>query len=165
MNIFRKLSRVQPRVLVGPPHPVSNIRPVVFENRTTTTYGQAHPYSLTEFGGNSGGQTHDDLQLRMEQERLSSFNHAFWFESNSRFMRGKNRVLEQWEASGDKSVQTKEIALSQYYSQWVAQESHQQARYTTEWNRRNRLVMKLALRRQLNAWKTLITNMLVGQLP
>jgi hypothetical protein len=84
-------------------------------------------------------------------------------QSNSRFMQGKEHVLEQWRASGDKSAETKENALSQYYSEWLIRESQRQARYTKEWNRRNRLVIKLAVRHQLTIWKTAITNMLVGQ--
>ena len=63
-----------PRELIGPPDPISNIRPTIFSGRHRRQGGETHPYSLAEFGW----EDDVDLQWRIERERLNTFNHAFW---------------------------------------------------------------------------------------
>ena len=73
--IPRILAKVQlPRELIGPSDPVSNIRPIIISGRYPRQGSKTHPYSLAEFDC----QDDADLQWRIERERLSIFNHAFW---------------------------------------------------------------------------------------
>ncbi|KIJ44041.1 hypothetical protein M422DRAFT_169110 [Sphaerobolus stellatus SS14] len=159
--LFRLFSGPRARQLVGPPHPISHIRPVLYDTASRMGNDQSHPYSLMEFS--EGWEDHGNLQLRMEQERLYLFNHTFWLDSNTRFLQGKEEALQRWEANGDKSPESKEVVLSEFYSQWSIQEASRQAKYTKEWNKRNRLVIKLAMGHQIRLWKESLTKALLGQ--
>lgn len=72
--------------LVGPPDPVSHLRPVIYDEsahngrergvqtvveRATTS--PTHPYSLEEFDGDPS-----DYQWKLERKRLDAYNHTFW---------------------------------------------------------------------------------------
>lgn len=60
--------------LVGPPDPISNLRPVVYDDdepRTRTDV--THPYSLREFKGDTR-----EYQWKMQRQQLDAYNHAFW---------------------------------------------------------------------------------------
>ena len=62
--------------LVGPSDPISNLRPVIYddavpEHRTDVT----HPYSLREFGGDTR-----EYQWKMQRQQLDAYNHVFWTE-------------------------------------------------------------------------------------
>jgi hypothetical protein len=62
--------------LVGPPDPVSNLRPVLYTDLPSSPRPKLrHPYSLTEF---AGGKQDDDLQWRLQRLQLDAFNHNFW---------------------------------------------------------------------------------------
>lgn len=82
------------RDLVGPPDPVSNLRPVIYDelpmpqakpgqNTSRALAHRPHPYSLNEFTSTARETTRDDYgayQLRMKQQELDAFNHAYWTE-------------------------------------------------------------------------------------
>lgn len=78
--ILRTLTRARPRSqeLIGPPDPISNIRPIAFKGQSSPPSATAHPYSLAEFGGTEEDSI--DFQWRLERERLNAFNHAFWLD-------------------------------------------------------------------------------------
>ena len=73
--------------LVGPPDPVSNLRPVIYDEPEGSVEGKrrritvvertktspTHPYSLEEFDGDPA-----DYSWRLERKRLDAYNHAFW---------------------------------------------------------------------------------------
>lgn len=73
---------------VGPPHPVSNLRPVLYDKEPPTEkslnkFGSIesarwHPYSIDEFDGDIR-----DIQWKMERQRLDNFNHSFWIHVRS----------------------------------------------------------------------------------
>ena len=64
---------------VGPPHPISNLRPVRYDSETrdselnTASHSPWHPYSVNEFSGDV-----QDIQWRVDRQRLDAFNQAFW---------------------------------------------------------------------------------------
>jgi hypothetical protein len=65
---------------VGPPDPISNIRPAIYHQEdpsSSTSYGDKvqHPYSLKEFTqvGNA-----EDYQVNLQKTQLDAFDHAFW---------------------------------------------------------------------------------------
>ncbi len=64
-------------MFVGPPDPVSNLRPVMHsgatKHKSTGLTGKRHPYSLDEFRGGTFA-----YQLRIEKQSIDDFNHAFW---------------------------------------------------------------------------------------
>jgi hypothetical protein len=76
--------------LVGPPHPISNLRPVIYPSpspRSTDASGSSpslnHPYSLREFAGNAADTDEFDLHFRLQRAALDKFNHDFWADVRS----------------------------------------------------------------------------------
>jgi len=118
---------------IGPPDPVSNLRPVLYTHPPSPTSPDLrHPYSLQEFAGGSQDQ---DLQWRLQRQQLDAFNHAFWADSNTRFEAAKQSVLSCLPESP--TPLARERALSEFYRKWVLQESQRQEAYDIEWRRRN----------------------------
>lgn len=62
---------------VGPPDPMSNIRPVLYNDLSSTTAESSkHPYSLDEFHNDSEDTL--EYQWKLQQQQLDAFNDAFW---------------------------------------------------------------------------------------
>ena len=60
--------------LVGPPDPVSNLRPVIYDDAPPLPPSEVrHPYSLREFKGDTR-----EYQWKIQRQELDAFNHAFW---------------------------------------------------------------------------------------
>lgn len=60
--------------LVGPPDPVSNLRPVVYDDAPPLPPSAVrHPYSLKEFTGDTR-----EYQWKIQRQELDAYNHAFW---------------------------------------------------------------------------------------
>lgn len=70
------------RDMVGPPDPVSNLRPVVYS--WTPTRMQDHHYSADEFPAftehTKQGYERMDIEWNIARGRLDAFNHSFWAE-------------------------------------------------------------------------------------
>ena len=61
---------------VGPPDPVSNIRPVLYNDLgSTSAESPQHPYSLDEFRNDSDTL---EYQWKLQRQQLDAFNDAFW---------------------------------------------------------------------------------------
>ena len=76
---LRPFHSVRASDYVGPPDPVSNIRPVLYDDPVTAhaESRRQHPYALDEF------RDRDDLhaleyQWKLQRQQLDSFNDAFW---------------------------------------------------------------------------------------
>ena len=62
---------------VGPPDPMSNIRPVLYNDLSPTTpESPKHPYSLDEFQNDSEDTL--EYQWKLQRQQLDAFNDAFW---------------------------------------------------------------------------------------
>jgi hypothetical protein len=72
------------RDLVGPPHPISNIRPVIYSDRPPPPNARSHPYSLHEF---DPGVPDYEMHYRLEMSRMDEFNHQFWYDVRIFFFR------------------------------------------------------------------------------
>jgi apoptogenic protein 1 len=72
------------RLLVGPPDPVSHLRPVIYGSEPTQSRVQ-HPYSLREFRDmEEQADEHENdfgnYELKLRMARMDAFNHEFWAE-------------------------------------------------------------------------------------
>ena len=63
--------------LVGPPDPVSHLRPVIYDDAppARNAANVRHPYSLREFTGDTR-----EYQWKMQRQELDAFNQAFWLD-------------------------------------------------------------------------------------
>jgi hypothetical protein len=66
---------IKSEIFVGPPDPVSNIRPVLRGNLAQLGIQRAHPYSLFEF---SRQEVVGYSPSALHERRLEAFNHSFW---------------------------------------------------------------------------------------
>lgn len=124
------------RDLVAPPHTVSHFRPIIYGDKSSQpppTY-LPHPYSLSEFTTGTTLGDHE-LQFLLQRQQLDTFHHSFWLESNTRFYAAKESILSNLPLTA--TARDKEVALSEFYKQWVLQEREWMERYTKEWRRRN----------------------------
>ncbi|KAF8636585.1 hypothetical protein AX17_003396 [Amanita inopinata Kibby_2008] len=139
-------STIRKRDLIGPPDPVSHLRPVIYDNSPASIQPTQlhHPYSLTEF--NSSNDPYGDLELQynLQRQQLDAFNHQFWLDTNTRFEAAKVLILDAIPESA--TALDKERALSHFYKQWLMQESEKTDAYTREWRRRNFAIILLGAR-------------------
>ncbi|KAL5489907.1 hypothetical protein ACEPAI_4739 [Sanghuangporus weigelae] len=171
----------QKRALVGPPDPVSNLRPVIYDEvesipswRKRKGKGKEGD-SVVELGGGENTSSlvkrkqattsHPyqldefsgdplDYQWRLERSRLDAYNHAFWKDSNTRFETAKQAVLSS--LPEDASPETREAALSEFYGKWLQQEHERLRGYSNEWNRRNFGGIMLAARAAISQFRSRI---------
>jgi len=140
--------------LVGPPHPMSNLRPIIYAQPTGTS--TEHPYSLGEFTG----QVKDvDFQFRLARERQDAMNHTFWTGSNARFFAGKQAAIDTVlsapvtsSLSAEEKQHMVDDAVNAFYARWLRDESPAQRRYYTEWSRSNWTTLSLAFRSAVSRW-------------
>ncbi|KAJ6630854.1 hypothetical protein B0H10DRAFT_1774443 [Mycena sp. CBHHK59/15] len=128
---------------VGPPHPISNMRPMIYDDETPPSTPRAyHPYSLHEFHPEPTNPY--QLQWKLQREQLDEFHQTFWLESNIRFERGKEEALSRLPPTA--TTLDKERVLSEFYRLWVVQEDCRTGAYTEEWRQRNMSSILLAAR-------------------
>jgi len=127
---------------VGPPDPVSNIRPVLYDDLGPTSLeSPRHPYSLDEFGRDSDTL---EYQWKLQRQQLDAFNDAFWRDTNTCFDAAKAVTVSGLPPHA--SAEQREEHLGEFYKRWVLQETARQEEYNTEWRRRSMQEIKLAAR-------------------
>ncbi|SRR5260221_3991246 len=71
------------RDLVGPPDPISHIRPILYDDppSQSPTPLLRHPYSLSEFKpGSIGDSSEYELQYKLLRQQLDSLHQSFWLD-------------------------------------------------------------------------------------
>ncbi|GBE81937.1 hypothetical protein BKA93DRAFT_740295 [Sparassis latifolia] len=136
--------------LVGPPDPVSHLRPIIYEDAPSTPLTGVHPYSLKEFAGDTG-----EYQWKMQRQELDAYNNAFWTDSNIRFEAAKSAVLESLPETAP--TEDREFALSEFYKRWLMQEQSRQKEYNSQWRKRNWTSIVLGARVRYEKFKSLIS--------
>lgn len=155
---------------VGPPDPVSNIRPVIYDDPPISTK-LGHPYSLREFTGDT--QDHN-LQWRLHRQQLDAFDHQFWTDVSTRLSKPLHQLIQsksnsRFEAAKQLALSrvpepspplARERALSEFYREWLLQETRRQEVYTVEWRKRNFEAIALAARVEWQNFQARIKSLL-----
>ncbi|KAG7092506.1 hypothetical protein E1B28_008857 [Marasmius oreades] len=147
------------RDLIGPPDPISHLRPIIYDDVPTPPPPSLlhHPYSLAEFDPEpSNNESAHELQWKLQRKQLDDLNQYFWLDSNIRFESGKKAVLESLPLTA--SVMDKENALSEFYKHWLMQEKPRLEEYTHAYRTRNVTVVVLAARATLDRFKRRLAN-------
>ncbi|PVF99116.1 hypothetical protein CPB86DRAFT_703866, partial [Serendipita vermifera] len=128
-------------VLVGPPHPVSNIRPILYDGQLPDqTPTNAYSAREVQPHNETSGDPHK-FQLNLTLQRLDRFNHDFWLDSNTRFHSAQEKFMQKLRPRLDLAKTPEERAtmeeehLTQFYRQWSSNEREVQRQYTREWTR------------------------------
>ncbi|KAL7419798.1 hypothetical protein Q5752_005714 [Cryptotrichosporon argae] len=152
----RRASR--PVDLVGPPDPLSNIRPVLYAPSSPARARSSNsPYSSSEFPDASGSDADAaraalELRLRLHRERVDAANHRFWAGQNANYAAQLARRLDELDAArtrgpaaaaGDaKSVagedaeteaEAREEVLATFYRDWQVANRAVQAKWVRQW--------------------------------
>ncbi|KAI0035096.1 hypothetical protein K488DRAFT_76869 [Vararia minispora EC-137] len=133
------------RTLIGPPDPISNLRPVLYDASDTPRPVKStvviHPYSLSEFA-----RPESDLEYgwRWHRKQLDAFNHAFWTDANTRFTSARDDALSSLPPNA--TSKARDAVLADLYRRWVLQEASRQAEYNRQFRRRTYEEIKLAMR-------------------
>ncbi|GAA5865833.1 hypothetical protein JCM8547_005727 [Rhodosporidiobolus lusitaniae] len=110
------------RDLIGPPCPLSNLRPVYYaplfphlHAAASSTPLSPHPYSLAEFPSSALSSSRSsrkqqrlqriqrelhaqDLEWRLTRYRLDAFNQDFWARTNTQFLQARDAYIARREA-------------------------------------------------------------------
>ncbi|CCA70977.1 hypothetical protein PIIN_04910 [Serendipita indica DSM 11827] len=140
LKTIRRLhtSLITRNTLVGPPHPVSNLRPVLYNGLPDQT--QTNNYSPRELRSHVPVDG-TKFQLELSMQRIDKFNHEFWADSNKRFYETKDAFLRARQPRLDlaktpeERSQMEEEHLAEFYRFWVLSERDTQRQYTSEWLR------------------------------
>jgi len=139
---------------VAPPDPISNIRPILYDDPALVTLGPLrHPYSLNEFRDDSDTL---EYQWKLQRQQLDAFNDKFWRDSNTRFEVAKAAAMSS--LSPHATAQQREERLGMFYRKWVLQEATRQVEYNAEWRRRSMEEIALSLRVSYHKLKARFTS-------
>lgn len=84
------------------------------------------------------------MQWKLQRQQIDDMSQNFWLDSNARFEAAKEAVLAGLPASA--TPFDKENALSEFYKQWLLQESERVDEYARLWRARNWANIVLAAR-------------------
>ncbi|KAM4723339.1 cytochrome c oxidase assembly factor 8 [Anableps anableps] len=128
---------------IGPPNPLSNLRPIVYRIR----------------------ENESDLekQLRKLRQETEDWNHEFWTKQNVSFSKEKDAfIISQLNAKGltlrgedgrRRSLSSEEMAI--FYKNFLDRNRMRHADYNKEWYKRNFTITLLMARVALNSfWRT-----------
>ncbi|KAJ3999120.1 hypothetical protein F5050DRAFT_1551071, partial [Lentinula boryana] len=135
------------RHLVGPPDPISHLRPIIYDDVPPPPVPAVvnHPYSLQEFDPEPAKNLNAyEMQWKLQRQQLDDLSQNFWLESNARYESAKEAVLAGLPAAS--TPMDKENALSEFYKQWLLQESERVDEYSKIWRARNWANIILAAR-------------------
>ncbi|KAF9013862.1 hypothetical protein BDQ17DRAFT_1295839 [Cyathus striatus] len=144
---LRRIHVTTPRNnLVAPPDPVSNLRPIIYDDAPPPSPPVLlrHPYSLSEFSHSDHPASDYEIQYKLQRQHLDAFHQNFWLDSNTRFEAAKTAILDSLPSTA--TARDIEDAMSTFYQQWVMLEKPRTDAYTNEWRRRNWALIHLAVR-------------------
>ncbi|KAM9354753.1 cytochrome c oxidase assembly factor 8 [Pholidichthys leucotaenia] len=130
---------------VGPPNPLSNLRPII--------------YHIPE------NETELEKRLRNLRQETEDWNHNFWTNQNINFTKEKEAfIISQLKRKGltlrdedgrRQSLSSEEMAV--FYKSFLDKNRTRHANYNKEWYRRNFTITFLMARVALNSmWRTVI---------
>lgn len=128
---------------IGPPHPLSNLRPVVYRV----------PQEESEL----------ERRLRQLRQETEDWNHDFWTEQNISFSKEKEEfIIVQLQSQGltlvDDNGRRRNLTSEQmavFYKTFLDKNRTRHASYNREWYRRNFSITLLMARVSLNnMWKS-----------
>lgn len=169
-NLLRRCSRrlhtsVVRSDRVAPPHPISHIRPIIYDDEPVASPPTLlrHPYSLHEFQDASDRPVNLELQFRLQRSQLDAFHHNFWLDvrrfflpkpistnpqqNNIRYYAAKETILASLPETA--SSLDRENALFEFNTNWYNQEKARTDAYTEEWRKRNFALIRLGAKVEL----------------
>ncbi|XP_059159881.1 COA8 family protein CBG23705, mitochondrial-like [Physella acuta] len=112
---------------IGPPDPISNIRPIRF---------YVHP-----------NETLTEKKFRIRRAEVLEWNQQFWADHNSRFFKEKEEYVQSLkELSADSNKNVTQEELSPFYKAFLDKNRITHLNYNKEWYRKNITLLWPALK-------------------
>lgn len=167
--------------LIGPPCPLSNLRPVYYApmfpelHSPPSVARNMHPYRLQEFGTSADSATLDprqrrlqalkrqlhaaDLEWRLTRYRVDQFNQDFWARTNTNFLKARNAYVAQLAPRSQQDVEdtssqtVRDVDLAPFYAQHLASTKRAYAEYNSRLWKLQATLLWPALKASLRVWK------------
>uniref|UniRef100_A0A1B6JBG9 Apoptogenic protein 1, mitochondrial n=1 Tax=Homalodisca liturata TaxID=320908 RepID=A0A1B6JBG9_9HEMI len=110
--------------LIGPPHPVSNLRPFHFyipDNESPI-----------------------ETQFRLKRQEVQQWNQEFWTEQNIKFVNERKEFMATHQKDGDSPLSADEMSV--FYKAFLDKNWKTHLEYNLDWYRRNAQLILLHLR-------------------
>ena len=101
--------------LIGPPDPVSNLRPIIFARSAKETYFEKKYIDL--------------------REETQQWNQEFWIKHNTNFIEERKRFQELSRAQGKKELTADDMSV--FYKQFLDKNWQSHFNYNIAWYKRN----------------------------
>ncbi|PSN37769.1 hypothetical protein C0J52_13189 [Blattella germanica] len=117
--------------LIGPPDPVSNLRPIIFHIPKN--------------------ELPIETKFRNEREKIQKWNEEFWTKHNLRFIKERKQYIKDIAGPNERTLTADEMSV--FYKTFLDKNWNVHLKYNMEWYRRNVGLAVLALRVKLIKFK------------
>ncbi|XP_014242021.1 apoptogenic protein 1, mitochondrial [Cimex lectularius] len=121
--------------LVGPPNPISNIRPITFhvpKNETTV-----------------------EKELRLRRQKVQAWHEDFWTKHNTAFIKERKAFEESHSLKGA-SLGADEMSI--FYKQFLDKYWHKHLAYNYEWYKHNFALLRLSFKVEVERFVSKLFN-------
>ncbi|KAK9880096.1 hypothetical protein WA026_008611 [Henosepilachna vigintioctopunctata] len=112
--------------LIGPPDPISNLRPIIRRRFVSET-------KLQE-------------ELRQKQDATHQWNQKFWSIHNTKFIKEKQKFIDDQQKAGQEKHQLTAEEMSEFYKRFLDENWKIHMDYNFQWYKKNFTLLFLALR-------------------
>ncbi|KAL6264623.1 hypothetical protein P5V15_004724 [Pogonomyrmex californicus] len=117
--------------VIGPPDPISNLRPIIFASPTKETYLEK--------------------KYRELREETQQWNQMFWSKHNTNFVEERSRFQEMLKAQGKTSLSADEMSI--FYKQFLDKNWQSHFNYNIAWYKRNIKILFFGLAAKMSRLK------------
>ncbi|CAG9817362.1 unnamed protein product [Phaedon cochleariae] len=118
--------------IIGPPDPLSNLRPIIRRCPTNETIFQQ--------------------SLREMQDATHTWNQQFWTDHNQKFIKQRQEFINSHQVEGQEKRQLSADEMSEFYKRFLDENWLTHIRYNNEWYKKNLTMLFLALKVSLERY-------------
>ncbi|EZA60403.1 hypothetical protein DMN91_010479 [Ooceraea biroi] len=123
--------RLHPPDTIGPPDPVSNLRPIVFARPAKETYLQK--------------------RYRELRDETQQWNHAFWSKHNTSFVEERKQFQESLKAQGKITLNADDMSV--FYKRFLDKNWQSHVSYNIAWYKRNVQILLFGIAAKISQFK------------
>lgn len=117
--------------IIGPPDPVSNLRPIVFARPAKETYLEK--------------------KYREHREDTQRWNQEFWFKHNTNFTKERKEFQESLKAQGKVEVTADDMSV--FYKRFLDKNWQSHFNYNISWYKRNLMILLFGIAVSISKFK------------
>ncbi|XP_025993995.1 COA8 family protein CG14806, mitochondrial [Solenopsis invicta] len=117
--------------VIGPPDPVSNLRPVVFAGSTNETYFEK--------------------KYRKLRKETQQWNQIFWYKHNTSFIKERKQFQQMSKAQGKIALTADDMSI--FYKEFLDKNWHSHFNYNIAWYKSNIKILFFGIAAKLSRFK------------